>query len=85
MLYQKGDKYPFFGVAIIDLLVSLVCVVLILTGYVDAPYDKPEKPRDGPLFEQVDETGAAEKAEEEAYENIRMCSTPLQSPAIRRR
>lgn len=80
-MYSKGDKYPFFGIALFDILICLICVVLISLGYVDAPFEKPDKPQDGPLFEiadeKVDAKVAAEKAEEEAYENIRMCSTPL--------
>ena len=42
LLYSKGDKYPFFGVALLDVCICLVIVVLISTGYVDAPYEKPD-------------------------------------------
>jgi hypothetical protein len=91
LLFESGDKYPFFGVTILDILLALICVVLISTGYVTAPYEKPEKEesvQDGPLFEVVPESqheeilicsqaAAAADAEEEAYESIRMRSTPL--------
>ena len=40
LLFNHGTKYPFFGIAMVDLMMMLVSVVLVSLGYLDDPFNK---------------------------------------------